>query len=61
MAGFVFHWVTVTTPPPVKGARRQFFPACESVLAPGIQSGRRYNGLVDGTVPTIGSHCLAVE
>ena len=37
----VFHWVTVTVPPPVSGARRQFFFACASVLAPGLQSGRR--------------------
>ena len=61
MAGRVTHWVTVTFPPPVSGARRQFFLACASVLAPGIQSGKRYSGLVDGTGPTIGSHCLAVE
>jgi hypothetical protein len=40
-AEFVFHWVTETIPPLVKGAERQFFSACESVLAPGIQSGKR--------------------
>lgn len=36
----VVHWVTVTVPLPVKGFEPQFFSACESVLAPGIQSGR---------------------
>ena len=61
MAGFDRHWVTLTIPPPVNRARWQFFLACASVLAPGIQSGKRYSGLVDGTGPTIGSHCLAVE
>ena len=45
LAGFDRHWVTLTTPPPVKRASRQFFSACASVLAPGIQSGKRYSGL----------------
>ena len=27
----VFHWVTVTVPPPVSGARWHFFYACASV------------------------------
>jgi hypothetical protein len=61
LAGFDRHWVRLTIPPPVKRASRQFFLACASVLAPGIQSGKRYSGLVDGTGPTIGFHCLAVE
>src|SRR5271165_1112539 len=57
----IFHWVTATIPPRVRGASRQFFLACASVLAPGIQSGKRYSGLAEETAPTIGSHCLAVE
>jgi hypothetical protein len=59
--GFMLHWTAVTVPPPVSGARPQFFLARDSVVAPGIQSGRRYSGLVARTVPTIGSHCLGVE
>ena len=60
-AGDVVHWVTATMPPPVRGAEVQFVFAWESVLAPGIQFIKGLSGLVEGTVPAIWPHWLAVE